>query len=355
MPLPHSVRKHTVITLLVVLVGLGVCFRASAQSLALSASVTQDEGLLKHLYSFELPPGRQAFMGLSGSVSFTTTLDKFGEALMSVNYYQGADCAALNGTSFANYDSPGFPPLTHLAAFILKSPRAGTFMQHADLELGRGVQTANCIVLVLDGGGAWGPQHGYGYTVTMTAALDLAYATIPDGDALPSFAYAIGGELEFGPGAYPSGSGQAKIVRLKPGASTAFAIDELYGSVSASAFDGSSGEVVPAGYWGARVATAYYPSAVCEAEFPVSGEFNGPLHVFQVPVTAESLPPGGRFISVQSLPGVGMEVSQTGYFQTTNPLALQPGDCLLTLYRVSADGVIDLENQTTAIMRPLGG
>jgi hypothetical protein len=337
------------------LLGIGLCTAAAAQSLALTASVTQAEGLLKHLYSFELPPGRQAFVGLTGKVSFTTTLDRFGEALISVNYYQGADCAALNDTSYASYDSPGFPPLTRLAAFILKSPLAGTFTQHADIQLGRGVQTANCIIVVLDGGGAWGPNHGYGYTVTMATALDISYAPIPQGETLPSFAYAIGGEFEFGSAGYPSDSGQARIVRLNPAAGTAFAIDELYGSVSASAFDGSSGEAVPAGSWGARVATAYYPSAVCEAEFPVSGDFNGPLHVFQVPITAESLPRGGRFVSVQSLPGTGMEASQTGYFQTTIPLTLQPGDCLLTLYRVSTAGVIDLENQSTAIMRPLGG
>jgi hypothetical protein len=328
---------------------------AHGQTLPLGATVTQDEGLLKHLYSFELPPGRQQFIGLTGAVSFSTTQNAFGEALMSVNYYQGPDCAAINGTSYASYNSPGFPPLTHLAAFILKSPRAGTFGQQAHIHLSQGVQVASCIVLVLDGGGAWGPGHGNGYTVTMTSDLALDYAPIAPGADGPSFAYAVGGELEFGPYATPSGSAQAKIVRLNPQAATAFAVDAFYGSVSASAFDGSSGEAVPSGYWGARVATIYYPGAACQADFPVAAPFNGPLHVFQVPVTTEAPPPGGLAISTQSLPGTGAEASQTGFFQPTTPLTLQPGDCLLTLYRVSTNGVIDLENQSTAIMRPIGG
>jgi hypothetical protein len=343
--------------LVIALAAATLATQAAAQTLPLNASITQNEGLLKHLYSFELPPGRQQYLGLTGTVSFTATEDHFGEALISVTYLQAGDCAAVNGTSYASYDSPGFPPLAHLAAFILKTPRAGTRTQTADIHFAPGVPITSCIVLVLDGGGAWGPNHSDGYTVTMTSALSLEYAPIPDGEALQSVAYGLGGELNFGPGpgALPSGSGQARLLRVNPAAASAFAVAALYGSASVSSFDGSSGEPVPTGYWGARLATVYYPSQACAAQFPVAGPWDGPLHVFETPITANSLPAGGRFINVQSLPGLGLDDSQNSFFQSTAPLTLNPGDCLLTLFRASANGIINLEDQATAILRPGGG
>jgi hypothetical protein len=344
------------VLLCALLMGLARPALAQAPSLLqLSARITQDEGLEKHLFSFALPDKPVQWVGLTGTVSLATTLNYFGEALISVNYYAGPNCAAVNGLSFAAYDAPGFPPLTRLASFILKTPRAQVVTQPVAIQVKQGLRVAPCIVVILDGGGAWGPGHEFGYTVTMQSTLDFAYAPIPAGQSPTEIAYGLGGEYGFGSASVPSGSGVATILRVNPQAKSRFLLDALFGSISASAFDGSSGEAVPHGVWGVRVAAFTYPGPLCAAYFPVDTPFQGPLKVFSVPIASAALPAGGAMLRVSSLQGEGEAETQTNFDTPLYPTTLSPGDCLLILHRAGANGVIDLEDQSTVLMRPLDG
>jgi len=319
----------------------------------LTASVTQDSGLEKHLFSFPLPEGPQVMVGLTGTTSFTTTLNYFGEALISVDSMPGPGCAAVNGTSYASYSDPGFPVLNHLVSFIFKSSRAQKQTQTANISLPYGIPVSSCIVVVLDGGGAWGPKHGYGYPVTMTSALTLTTLPVPPGQDFGVMDVAVGGEFLFGSNDLPNGSGLVTVLRVNPQGRTPVALDALFGSISASGFDGSSGELVPQGPWGARIATFLYPSAACGNDFPVNTPFEGLLHFFRMPVGTQALPAGAQQVYVASLQGNGLWPQQTSYFKPTWPATMQPGDCLVTVHRSGASGVIDLEDQSTAVMRPL--
>jgi hypothetical protein len=326
---------------------------AQAIPVSLAATVSQNTGLEKRLYSFQLPTTRQQMVGLTGTVSFTTTLNYFGEALISVNGMPGGDCAAVNNSAFASYTDPGFPALVHLASFIFKSSRAETQKQVVNIALPYGIPIASCIVVVLDGGGAWGPKHGFGYPVTMTSALTLD--TLPVTTAQPATALPIGvgGEFLFGGNDLPSGSGLVTILRINPQATTPVALDAFFGSISASGFDGSSGELVPHGLWGARIATSVYPSTICAASFPVNTPFESLLNFSRVQVGTAALPPGSQSIYTASLVASGTAPAQTSFFKPTSPLTLQPGDCLVTVHRSGGNGVIDLEDQSTAVIRVL--
>jgi hypothetical protein len=319
----------------------------------LTATVSQDSGLEKHLYSFQIADTPQEMVGLTGTVSFTTTLNYFGEALISVNGMPGTGCAQVNGESFASYSDPGFPALVHLASFIFKSSHAMTQKQRAHIVLPNGIRVAGCIVVVLDGGGAWGPKHGYGYPVTMTSALTLATVPIPAGTTPQTVPVAVGGEFLFGGNDLPSGSGLVTILRVNPQLATNVALDAVFGSISASGFDGSSGELVPKGSWGARVATSIYPNAACVAAFPLAPSFQGLLNFSRVTVGTGALPPGGLPLYVASLQGNGTWPQQTSYFTPTSPTTMNPGDCLVTVHRSGGNGVIDLEDQSTAVVRPV--
>jgi hypothetical protein len=327
-----------------------------AQTLPLHATVTQDEGLMKHLYSFALPPGRYAYTGLTGAVSFAASMARFGESLASVNYYDGpASCSSLNNTEYASYQSPGFPPLTHLAAAILKTSVGGVVTQRIDAHNGRGVPLSGCIVVVLDGGGAWGPQHSYGYTVTMTSSLTLHYRPLADGVTPGNIALPIGGEVDFGPSGIPTSDGWISITQINPASTTAWGVNAIYGSVSVSAFDGSSGETVPTGYWGAREAAVYYPAAACTAAFGalVAGPWPNPINTTNAQITASALPTGGTALNTQSLPGSGQGYSQATYAaRRPARVVLQPGDCLVSLMRATSNGDLDAEDQSTAILAP---
>lgn len=324
-----------------------------ATMVPLIQAVYGNQGLVKHLYSFTLAGGPQQFLGLTGNVSFTAMADHFGEALISVAYLNGGDCAAVNGLTFNSYTDPGFPPLTHLASFTLKTPRAGTVALPVTVGFAAGVPVSPCLVLVLDGGGAWGPGHAQGMDVTVTSFLTFLTAPLPAPPPAPGIAYPLGGEFIAAPAPNGNAPLQAAILRTNPAAATRYAVGAIYGSVAASPFDGTSGEPVPTGAWRTRSDIFVYPSAACAAGFAPPA-FGGALHASRGTVPAAA-PPGGRLLITQHPAAQGGAPAQSTFSQYYAGLTLAPGDCVVTLLGPvgATNGTLDLEQQATVVVQPL--
>jgi hypothetical protein len=97
----------------------------------------------------------------------------------------------------------------------------------------------------------------------------------------------------------------------------------------------------------------YYPSKACASSFDVGAPIDTPLKVLQISISSPSLPAGGQSLFTANFAGTGIQSQQTSFFKPQQ-ITLQSGDCLLLLNRVGANGVIDIETQATAMLRPLG-
>ncbi len=324
----------------------------SARMLPLIQAVQADQGLLKHLYSFSLPGGPMQFVGLTGNISFTAAQDHFGEALISVTYLNAGDCAAVNNTVFRSYSDPGFPALTHLAAFVLKTTHAGTVTLPVNVGFATGVPVSSCLVLVLDGGGAWGPGHAQPMLVTITSFLTFLYTPLPSPRPPAASAYPLGAEVSLRAG---SPATEAVVLRANPALPGAIAISSIFGSIAASPFDGTSGEPVPTGKWATRGTMSVYPSPVCTSAFAPASVFSGPVHAQLVSLPVSVTPPGGRMLIAQAPGGNGDAGLQLPFSQSYGGLLLHPGDCLVSLLGPlgTLNGTIDLEQQATAVIEPM--
>lgn len=323
-----------------------------AKMVSLIHAAIDMSGLVKRLYTFPLPAGLARFVGLTGNVSLSTADGHFAEALITAATYAGPDCGALNGARFASYADPGFPPLTHLASFTLKSTRAGTITLPVNAGFDAGVKLSACLVLVLDGGGAWGPGHALPSSVVLTSFLTLLAA--PEAGQPVGIAYPVGAEVTFPPQPAAGGTARAVVLRANPAGPAAARIAAVFGDLAASPFDGTSGEPVPVGPWSAHADMWVYPSALCTAAFGPGPAFTAAFQAYQAALAYNGPPPGGRLVVPQGVGGQGGQGGAQGFSQFFPSLYLHPGDCLVSLIHVPGPttGVIDVEQQATAILVP---
>lgn len=298
---------------------------ASSGSLPLTASATNTTpDFNKYVYSFSLP-GAVNFTGLSGSLSISSPVNFFGEALVSVGYYSNGACPP-SGSVFPSYDAmsaayPGSQPLVH---YILKQPYSGTTSLPTALTLPVGVPISGCVVVIFDG------SNLAGGSFTMSSAMTLKYDTAAP--ASPSLT-SIGDEFCFnmapGTGCQIAALGYgtfASVTYPAPGV-----VKAMYGDISDAAYSGA--EPFMTGPWSST--NDVYIDAGC-SQFG-SGGLYGPGS-YTKPAGDVSL-----LHSVQN--GSGMVSLQQAVILTPNNAVINAGDCIVHLVHASANGTIDAETQ----------
>jgi hypothetical protein len=287
------------------------------------------------LYSFNLPPDEQSFLGLKGEISLTSGMPVFNESLITVATNTSGSCPA-DGSVYPNYTAvySAYPSLTPLQSFILKNPGRGASKLAVDYTMPAGLPVSNCMVVMLDWEG--------GSKVTMTSSLKMTYTA---GTSSPA-AMLLGTNQEFVFGIY-IGPGSARNDALsfvqetritQPGTLLAFV-----GDISDSTFYIPP----PPGHW--RTSNDIYL---------VRGQCPSDIHVNSGGWTPKGgdyyadIPPGARHLLSVPLLGFQTMAAQKFVYKTAN-VKVEPGDCLLTMFGLKApDGGVDSENQVKTLFLP---
>ena len=288
------------------------------------------------LYSFNLPPDEQSFLGLKGEISLTSGMAVFNESLITVATNTSGSCPA-DGTVFPNYTAvySAYPSLTPLQSFILKNPDRGASKLAVDYAMPVGLPVSNCMIVMLDWEGS--------SKVTMTSSLKMIYTA---GTSSPA-AMLLGTNQEFVFGIY-IGPGSTKNDSLsfvqetritQPGTLLAFV-----GDISDSTFFIPP----PPGHW--RTSNDIYL---------VRGQCPSDIHVNSGGWTPKGgdyyadIPAGARHLLSVPLLGFQTMAAQKFVYKNAN-VKVEPGDCLLTMFGLKAPdgGGIDSENQIKTLFLP---
>lgn len=313
---------------------------ANTATLALhaTAKITKDQVSqpeVIYLFSFPLPPGQQQFLGLKGDVSLASERPVFNESLNTVATSTFGACPA-DGSIFPNYTAVynAYPNLQPLQSFILKAPERGISKVSVNYVMPAGLPISDCMVVMLDWEGS--------SPVTMRSGLTMTYTTdssAPSGQLLGTNQEFVFG-IYIGPGSTKNDAlsfvQETKITQ--PGKLLAFV-----GDISDSTFSIPP----PPGNWRATNDIFLVPGG-CPSDIHVnSGGWTpkGGYYYADIPSSAKHL------LRIP-LRGFQAGVAQTPVYKTAN-VAVQPGDCLLTMFGLKAPkGGIDSENQVKTLFLP---
>jgi hypothetical protein len=318
----------------------------STNVLDMSASVTltmeqaaQPEQIF--LYSFPLPAGQQSLLGLQGDLSMVSSMPVFNQSLMTLATVPGA--CPPSGMVYPSYDAlyAAVPNLLPLQGFILKNPNQGTADIVVDIPLPAGLPISNCMVLLMD----WAGRSA----VSMNSTLSLTYAAASS----PSTAVLLQTNQEFVFGV-DQGSGSTtddslSFVQETP-LTRAGTILAFLGDISDSPFANDGTPPPPPGPW-LTTNDIYLVPGGCPNQIPVnsSGYTDQAGNYYaDIPTTAQHL------LSVPLRGIQNMAATQTVYKKVS--VAVQAGDCLLTVFGLNAPdgGGIDSETQVKALFLPTG-
>jgi len=318
------------------------------------ALATSAEGFPTKWLGYTLPKGQLQLVGLSGTVTLGNTADIFSEILFIVTYLPSGACPT-QGNNTSN-GPPGLGPTVW--SDIIKAPTTGNFTAPVNFTLPVGIPISNCLVVGLGGGTVAGEHR-------VTGAIDLV-ATYMAGPASSqsSSAQILGLDSEFCFGQDWGCQGAttndtqsfAAVTQITQRSS----LDVIWGNISDSTFDGSSSfGPLPTGPWTASNDVYLYPAADC-TQFPADRSYNGPgdyyarvptgaRHLLSAPLSGAGGAGAGATIN-SLLPGLTNGIA---IYQTYSDIALEPGECLVSLYGVQhTTGAFDNEDQLHAIVTP---
>jgi hypothetical protein len=304
--------------------------------------------------------GNYAFMGLTGSVSLVGNDPSFSEALVTVGFTGDSQLACLR----KNATSPSVvPPFSRLAAVIMKSNDTIGDVLPVSITLPYGVPMAGpkgtCLLLWISAGYPFLSPYAAKYANTNSRLA--AMLAPPPPNAPFTVAEGLGNEFRF-----PAGStaGQYTVVSMR--LNTKVQLDAIAGSVSAGGIAGAPASTnlvpPPAGNWIATTFFYAFNQGGCSALGLTYGPGNPYFAVARTNLPAAfSIPSDARLLLTVPLFGLAGIVTEQSFFQTIAnpqtpaalPFILQPGECLIAFHNVAApagslDGVLDLENQSTA-------
>ncbi|HTZ70346.1 MAG TPA: hypothetical protein VMB71_06825 [Acetobacteraceae bacterium] len=345
------------------LVANGTGVPRAGVSIPLQGRVAQhgsQSGITNTVFSAWVQPGL-GLAGLSGRIGFIGNDARFSEALVALGTIGGtaAGCAAWNGVSTANP-----PSVARFWSGILKNNSNTQVDLPANFALPNAVvaasaATGTCVLAELSAGYVFLDPAAARYTTT---ALDLRLAAVPAPmPAVGVVPFGLGGEFRFHAGTPPLGT----YVGLR--AARPLALDGLAITLSAAPAVGapaSSGWLpAPAGAWSVQTDFVFLPAGACTAGNFMSHPANGLFAVLHSPAPAPMGLPGGAVIlartpmssfAAQPIQRSTFRAFMPGALPSNFPGTLAPGDCLLAYQFVSGTpGYLDVENQTTAYLRPV--
>ena len=320
----------------------------AATTLEMAASVTlsaeqanQPEQIF--VYSFPLPAGQQTLLGLQGDVSMVSFMPAvFNQSLITVGTLPSGACPT-SGTVYPSYDAlyGAFPNIVPLQGFIVKNPDSGTADVTADIPLPAGLAVSNCMVLLMDWAG--------GSAVTMNSTLSMTYVS----SSSPSTAVLLQTNQEFVFGA-DLGAGSTTDDTLsfvqETSITQAGTILAFLGDISDSAFDTGGTPSPPPGPW-QTMNDIYLIPGGCPNQIPV----NSSGFTEQAGNYYADIPSNAQHLLNVPLTGVQNVAVTRAVFKQVS-VAIQAGDCLLTVFGLDAPngGGIDSETQVKALFQPAG-
>ena len=313
-------------------------YQPGTQFFSIAATDTNyTQSFKKYLYSFALPNPAIGVVGIGGYVAMVSQTNAFSEALISIHFMPTGNCP-INGSVYDTYDQIGraFPGLEQLAQFIVKSPGASNTIVPTQILLPTPIAVRGCIVLVLDGGNA-----AVGGLLTMISNMSVAY--IPG--SVPSSASILTLDDEF---CLVQSCGQLSVAA--PSLQTAFAkvvpitqaatLVALYGNIGDSALGPVGFASPPIGPW--TTSNDYYLYPGCGG---LSAGTVGPDDYYA------SIPADAIHLINVTMQNAGDTAQHQLVSQSfSQPLAV--GDCLVHLFRSSANGAFDAESQVFALTVP---
>jgi hypothetical protein len=304
-----------------------------------ASALTTVTGFPTAWYGFPVPPGGKTLETLTGQLAIQNAQNLYSEVLFIVSYLPSGACTI--GRWPATTPEFGPPGSIGLAQFIVKNPNAGAVNLPLGFTLPGGLPFSGCLMVGLNGGPVSMTQD-----VISVANLSLSYA----GPSTPAQSIiGMGGEFCFGQnwGCQAATTDNTKsFAYVSPTITSPLKLVAMYGSISDSTFDGTSGfGPLPSGAWTALNDFFIYHGAECAAVGP-GGNTTGPGNFYSA-IPADAVP-------LMSVPitGNGRGVSNVPIFKPLTGVTLQPGDCLVTLWGLQSDGAFDNETQVIGLVSP---
>jgi hypothetical protein len=314
-------------------------YQPGTQFFPISATDTNyAQSFKKYLYSFALPQPAIGVVGIGGYVALVSQTNAFSVALISIHFSPSGNCPT-DGSVYDSYAqiAQTFPETSQIAQFIVKSPEAAAVVVPTQILLPAPIAVRGCIILILDGG-----NPAVGGMLKMISGMSLAYIPGP----VPPSTSVIPMDDEFC--LVQQNCGQLSVVA--PSLQTAFAkvvpitqaatLVALYGNIGDSALGPVGFAPPPNGPW--TTSNDYYIYPGCGG---MSAGTVGPGDYYA------TIPANAIHLTNVTMQSAGDTAQHQLVSQSFNqPLAA--GDCLVHLFRSSANGAFDAESQVFALTTP---
>jgi hypothetical protein len=283
-------------------------------------------------------------LALTGTISLKNFSPNFSQILWLLVYWQG-ECPA-HDINLAH--SPGI-----LWSDIIKNPSQSTTTFPINLAFPNPVPITGCIGLYYGGGSVLVKSK-----VTMTADLNLTYRPVTTPN--PNTVLDLSGEYCFGQnwGCQNTTEIEGEVFAVPTKMTSAGHLLEIYGNISDSTFDGTSGfGPLPTASWGASNDFYLLPGGcgIFEANLNGQGVPNPvPLSTLQSWLPKDALHLSSLPLVDRVSPGGSSEAPLQGQVETifSAPLQVNAGDCMLVIYGRTGNGATDDETQVHALMGP---